>query len=93
MLLQRDYVGYLAKEIVKRLVAGEMIETPEEGVLAQRVRQVMAEELAVEERINDEVREILVQHGDEMRRTGASYQEMFKRVKGQLARERKLILR
>ncbi|MBI3406062.1 MAG: DUF507 family protein, partial [Acidobacteria bacterium] len=57
MLLQRDYVGYLAKEIVKRLVAGEMIETPEEGVLAQRVRQVMAEELAVEERINDEVRE------------------------------------
>jgi hypothetical protein len=28
-----------------------------------------------------------------MRRTGVSYQEMYKKVKGQLARERKLILR
>ena len=29
----------------------------------------------------------------EMRRAGISYQEMFKKVKGQLARDRKLILR
>jgi hypothetical protein len=28
-----------------------------------------------------------------MRTSGASYQEMYKKVKGQLARERKLILR
>jgi hypothetical protein len=28
-----------------------------------------------------------------MRKTGVSYQEMYKKVKGQLARERKLILR
>jgi len=28
-----------------------------------------------------------------MRRTGVSYQEMYKKVKGQLARDRKLILR
>ena len=27
MLLSRDYVGYMAKEVVKRLVAGKMIET------------------------------------------------------------------
>ncbi|MBI3405911.1 MAG: DUF507 family protein [Acidobacteria bacterium] len=93
MLLQRDYVGYISKEIVKRLVEGEMIETRSAEELALRVRAVMAEELSVEDRINDEAREILVQHGEEMRRTGASYQEMFKKVKGQLARERKLILR
>jgi len=28
-----------------------------------------------------------------MRRTGVSYQEMYKKVKGELARQRKLILR
>ena len=93
MLLQRDYVGYIAKEIVKRLVDGEMIESPSPDELALRVRQVMAEELSVEERINDEARQILIQHDEQMRRTGASYQEMFKKVKSQLARERKLILR
>jgi hypothetical protein len=41
----------------------------------------------------EEVRGILSQWADEMRRHGASYQEMYKKVKGQLARERKLILR
>jgi len=28
-----------------------------------------------------------------MRRTGVSYQDMYKKVKGELARQRKLILR
>ncbi len=93
MLLNRDYVGYMAKEVVKRLVAGKMIETKNVENLTQQVRQVMAEEITIEDRINEEVREILARYSDEMRRTGASYQEMYKKVKGQLARERKLILR
>ena len=93
MLLSRDYVAYMAKEVVKRLAAGQMIETKAAEALAQRVRQAMAEELTVEDRLNEEVREILSRYSEEMRRSGASYQEMYKKVKGQLARERKLILR
>jgi hypothetical protein len=93
MLLQRDFVAHVAKEVVKRLVSREMIETPAADALAQRVRQAMAEELGVEDRLNEEVRQILNQYADEMRRSGASYQEMYKKVKSQLARERKLVLR
>ena len=93
MLLTRDFVGYMAKEVVKRLVEKQMIETKAPGALVQRVRQTMQEELSVEDRLNEEVREILNQYSDEMRRTGASYQEMYKKVKSQLARERKLTLR
>lgn len=93
MLLQRDFVAHVAKEVVKRLVTGQMIETPAVAALAQRVRQAMAEELGVEDRLNEEVREILNQYSDQMRRSGASYQEMYKKVKSQLARERKLVLR
>jgi hypothetical protein len=94
MLLSRDYVTYMAQEVVKRLLADQMLETkttPEE--LTVRVRQAMAEELAVEERVNEEARQILNDHSDEMRRTGVSYQEMFKKVKAQIAKDRKLILR
>jgi hypothetical protein len=83
----------MAKEVVKRLVAGKMIETKNVENLAQHVRQVMAEEVTIEDRLNEEVREILGRYSEEMRRTGVSYQEMYKKVKGQLARERKLILR
>jgi hypothetical protein len=93
MLLSRDYVGYMAKEVVKRLAAQKMIEIKNMESLTQQVRQVMSDEVTVEDRVNEEVREILAKYSDEMKRTGVSYQEMFKKVKGQLARERKLILR
>ena len=94
MLLSRDFVGYMAVELAKRLVANKMVETTATpAVLAERIRLKMAAEIGVEERLNEEVREILNQHADEMRRTGASYQEMYKKVKGELARQRKLILR
>ena len=93
MLLSRDFVGYMAKEVIKRLVAGKMIETKNVEGVTQAVRQVMADEVTVEDRLNEEVREILSRYSDELRNTGASYQEMYKKVKGQLARERKLILR
>ena len=93
MLLSRDYVGYMAIEVAKRLIANKMIETDNRAALGERIRVKMAEEIGVEDRLNEEVREILSQHAEEMRRTGASYQEMYKKVKGELARQRKLILR
>jgi hypothetical protein len=95
MLLNRDYVGHMASEVVKRLLEDNQVEIKEkdqEGVI-MRVRQRMTEEITVEDKVNEEVRNILTQYQDEMRRTGVSYQEMFKKVKGQIARDRKLILR
>ena len=93
MLIARDYVGHMASEVVKRLLEENQIETKTPEAIIPRVRQKMMEELTVEDRLNDEVRDILTQHQDEMRRTGVSYQEMYKKVKGQLARDRKLVLR
>ena len=93
LLLSRDYVGYMAQEVVKRLLASRMIESPSTEALTERVRKTMQDEIGIEERLNEEVRQILTDHAEEMRRTGASYQEMFKKVKGELARQRKLILR
>jgi hypothetical protein len=95
MLLNRDYVGHMASEVVKKLTAGNLVEVKEKDMDAviARVRQRMMEEITVEEKVNEETRTILTQYQDEMRRTGVSYQEMFKKVKGQIARDRKLILR
>jgi hypothetical protein len=95
MLLNRDYVGYLAAEVIKKLVAEQLVEIKEKdvGPVIARVRLRAMEELTVEDRVNDQVRNILIQYQDEMRRTGVSYQEMFKKVKGQIARDQKLILR
>jgi hypothetical protein len=83
----------MASEVVKRLVASKMIETPSAEALTKKVRAAMQDEISVEDRLNEEVRQILTQYADDMRRAGASYQEMYKKVKGELARQRKLILR
>jgi hypothetical protein len=95
MLLNRDYVGHMASQVIKKLVEDEQIAIKEKDVepVVTRVRNRMMEEITIEDKINEEVRTILTQHQDEMRRAGISYQEMFKKVKGQLARDRKLILR
>jgi len=93
MLIVRDYVAHMAKEVVKRLMEGGHIETNAADAVVNRVRLRMMEELTVEDRLNEEVRELLIVHQDEMRRTGVSYQEMYKKAKQQLARDRKLILR
>ena len=92
MLLAHEFVSYISRQIVKKL-SPQWIETTDQGVASGFIGDVMEDDLAVEDRLNDEVREILIQHQDEMRRTGVSYQEMYKKVKGQLARDRKLVLR
>ena len=92
MLLSREFIDYLSRQLVTRMTP-QIIETSSNESAAEMISQLIEEELQVEDRLNDEVREILTQHQDEMRRTGVSYQEMYKKVKGQLARDRKLVLR
>jgi hypothetical protein len=83
----------MANQVIKRLVEGGHIETKTAEAVTGRVRQRMTEELTVEDRLNEEVRQILIERQDEMRSTGVSYQEMYKKVKQHLARDRKLVLR
>ena len=75
-------------ELIKR----EMIEASEIASLKERVLAVIDEEVRLEDRINDEVREILNDYADEMRNTGVSYQEMFKVVKNKLVKDKKVVL-
>lgn len=92
MSLQKEYVHYLSRRLVDELIKREMIETQEVVSLRERVLVVMEAELGVEDRINEEVREILKDYADEMRNTGVSYQDMFKVVKNKLVKDKKVVL-
>ena len=92
MGLRKEYVRLLAKKVVEDLIKQEMIEAPEELDLEDQIFQVMDAEVNLEDRINEEVRLLLNQYQDQMRQSGASYQEMFKLIKNKLVRERKLVL-
>ena len=92
MALRREYVRLLSVRVVDELQKQEMIGVPEGLDLAEQVFQVMDAEVSLEHRIDDEVRSLLNQYQDQMRQSGASYQEMFKLIKNKLVKERKLVL-
>jgi hypothetical protein len=92
MIFSKDYVGYLARQTVKHLIAQKMIESAKPGLLDERVGTALIDELSLEDRINDEVRVILEAFQEDMRKSGASYPEMFKKVKNELARKYKAVL-
>jgi hypothetical protein len=92
MLFSKEYVGYLAREVTKKLIAGKFIETSAIPVVNERVNAALVDELSLEDRINDEVRVILEAYSDEMNKTGANYQEMFRKVKTQLVSKYKAVL-
>src|ERR1700757_1149306 len=90
MLLAREFVAYLSRQLVQRLTPA-IIETPNPDGVAEKVAEVISDELAVEDRLNDEVRDLLSQYSEYMRREGVSYQEMFRRIKNTLISQRKVI--
>jgi len=92
MHFSKEYVGYLAREVTKKLIDGEFIEAPNPQEVRERVQAALLEELTLEDRINDEVRIILETYSDEMRQSGANYQEMFKKIKNELVRKYKAVL-
>lgn len=90
MLLAREFVSYISRQIVRRL-SPTWIEVSDPAAAAAFIGDVVEEDLAVEDRLNDEVRDLLSQYSDYMRREGVSYQEMFRRIKNTMITQRKVI--
>src|SRR5881396_1290370 len=90
MLLAREFVDYVSRQIIRKLTP-QWVETTDPQVAADFIAEVIDEDLSVEDRLNDEVRDMLSQYSDYMRREGVSYQEMFRRIKNTLITQRKVI--
>lgn len=92
MRLTPDEIEYIARKVVKTLVAAEKIEADSEPRLVEGLVRVITDELAVEDRLNEEVRETLIQHTAAMERSNVTYTEMFKMLKRKMAKEKGIIL-
>ncbi len=90
MLLAREFIGYLSRQLVARL-SPSAFETSDPAVAAASIAQVIEEDLSIEDKLNDEVRDLLDQYSDYMRRENVSYQEMFRKIKNQLLAQRKIM--
>ncbi len=90
MLLPREFVAFIGRRVAQRLTPG-MIETAVPQRVSEIVTQIISDELTAEDRLNDEVRSLLDDYSDYMRREGVSYQEMFRRAKNTLIAQRKIV--
>ena len=93
MRLRRKMIVYIAQTITDNLLEkGLLTLTTSADALAAECRRLITEDLLVEDRLNDEVKEILNAHTNEIDRGNIDYSRMFNMVKRQLIRERGLIL-
>jgi uncharacterized protein len=92
MRLDAQEIEYLSRRIVKTLVADGKLEVDSEPRVVADLARIITEELHVEDRLNEEVREVLSQHSSELERSDITYTEMFKMLKRKMAREKGIVL-
>jgi hypothetical protein len=92
MRLTSDEIEYISRKIVKTLTGEGKLQMDSDARVMESIGKVITEELMVEDKLNEEVREVLIQHASEMERSNITYTEMFKMVKKKLAREKGIIL-
>jgi hypothetical protein len=93
MRIPKGWVSVLAKEIIEELLKKRQIELkiPKEKVLTL-TEELMLDELMVEDRLNEEVREILKKYDTEIERGRLDYRKLFELTKQKLIKERNIIL-
>ena len=90
MLLPKELIEHLSRQLIKRINPVYVeIGDPTKGSV--EISELIVTELSAEDRLNDEVREILEQYANYMRENQISYSDMFRKIKNQLIAERKVI--
>jgi hypothetical protein len=93
MRIPKSWVPVLAGRIADNLLKKELVEPliSTEAFIAETER-LLLEELTVEDRINDEVRQILKKFEPEIERGRLDYRRLFDMTKQKLVKERNIII-
>jgi len=93
MRIPKTWVPLLSKKIVDNLVSKSLIKpaVPIEKLLTEAEKLVLIE-LTVEEKLNEEVREMLKSHASEIEKGRLDYRRLFELTKQKLVKERNLVL-
>jgi hypothetical protein len=59
---------------------------------SEKTGQIIMDELMVEDRLNEEVRELLKKHASDIERGRMDYRKLFELTKQRLVKERNLVL-
>ncbi|WP_353684868.1 DUF507 family protein [Thermodesulfovibrio sp. 3907-1M] len=93
MRIPKSWVPYIANKIIENLLKKDMIEmtVPKEQLL-EEAEKLILDELMVEDRLNEEVRELLKKYEAEIERDKLDYRKLFEMTKQKLVKQRNLVL-
>jgi hypothetical protein len=92
MRLNKNQLEHLAFLMVRNLQRDGKVLIENKEALLQDVTSLLNEEFLKEDQLDQEVRELLGKHMDEIRKGNIEYQTMFRMIKTKLAKERNIPL-
>jgi hypothetical protein len=93
MRIPKPWVPIMARRIAENLLAKHMISpTVPVDKFIEKTEEVMTEELMVEDRLNEEVRELLKKFASDIEQGRMDYRRLFELTKQKLVKERNLVL-
>ena len=93
MRIPKTWVPLLAKKIIDNILSKSLAATsiPREKLVSE-TEEILMNELTLEDRLNEEVRELLKTHATEIEKGRLDYRRLFELTKQKLVRERNLVL-
>ncbi len=92
MRLNKNQVEHLAFIAVRNLIKEGKIIVEDRNKLIENLISLLTEEFQKEDKLDQEVREILSKHMEKIRNENIEYQTMFRMIKTKLAKERNIVL-
>lgn len=93
MRVSKDRVRHMAESVATHLQQdGQLEVTGDRKAFVDALEQVITGELAIEDQLNAEVRQLLKAYEKQIEQGQVDYQRMFTMIKTKLVRERGIIL-
>jgi hypothetical protein len=93
MRLNKNQIEHLSFVILRNLNKdGKVIIEDNKTKLLEEITNLLTEDFQKEDKLDQEVREILSKHMEKIRKENIEYQTMFRMIKTKLAKERNIVL-
>ncbi len=92
MRLNKNQIEHMAFIIVRNLLKEEKIIADNRNKLTESLMNLITDEFQKEDKLDQEVREILSKHMEKIRSENIEYRTMFRMIKTKLAKERNIVL-
>ncbi len=92
MRLNKNQIEHLASMILRNLTKEGKIIVDDKSRLLDEIAGLLTEEFQKEDRLDQEVREILQKHMEKIRKDNIEYQTMFRMIKNELAKKKGIVL-